>query len=478
MFTKTNFKEKRFRYGTFSTAMMLLAVVLFVVVNLVADEFNRSRDLTAEQLFTLTSQSRNFLENLDRDVTITHIAQTGHENAIISQLMEEYAAASRHVTIEMRDPLINPAIVHALAERAGMDGGIPDSSVVVQSSTDIRVITPSDMMTFDFNMWGQITGIRSFNFEAEITRALHFVTQGEPPIIYVVTGSEEMGIGPNLRTFLERENFIVRDVNLVVEEVPENADILIITMPSRDWAEIKADRILAFLEDEGRAFFAMHFSSTSFPNVDRVLAAYGIALGDYLVFEGNPRNILQLPHNVLPTISHHPIHTAAHERNFATLLQLPISLDVLDVRRVSLDIEPLMMTSREAFARVDPYEVSLVQVPSDISGPFVLAAAITDTRFIDRTLETRMVLVSSFAITNDEVDAFIGGGNSQFVLGSLNWLQGQPPGIFIPVRRPPGMAPLVMNQFQAAVLNGVAIVGLPLITIAAGVFVWFRRRHS
>jgi len=470
-------KEKRFRYGTFSTAMMLFAVVLFVLVNLFADELNRSFDLTAEQIFTLTAESNRFLDNLDVDVTIIHVAPVGGEHAIIAQLLEEYAAASRHITAEIRDPMLNPALMMQLANAAGIDTGIPNGSVVVQSATATRVIRPWEMIMMNINQQGQAIGIRSFNFETEITRAIHAVSQGVAPVIYYVTGSGEPPIEPGLRALLERENFVVREVNLVTHDVPETADILMIAMPGRDWAEIKADRIAAFLNAEGRAFIALNYSLESFPQLDRVLSLYGIALGESLIFETNPHNHVQVPFFIIPDITEHPILDSHWEQNFVNLLVAPTYLRNLDTRLASVTIEPLFTTSRDAFARVGNEE-TWARVPGDIDGPFNMAVAITDSRFVETNLITRLVVVSNLGIIGDQVDLQIGGGNYQFVIDSLRWMSGRPQGIFIPARRPPGNSPLIINVFQERVMMGVAAVGLPLASIAVGIFIWFRRRHS
>jgi len=475
-------KNKRFRYGTFSLILLLLAFVLFVFVNLFADEFNRSRDLTAEQLFTLTSHSQNFLANLDRDVHITYITRIGQGHPtifpIVSELLAEYAAASNHITYEMRDPMLSPALIHGFASRAGIEGGIPDDSIVVESGNAIHVITPNEMVTFDFNMFGQPTAIRSYNFESEITRAIHRLTQGDPPVVYFVTGSGEPAMHPGFLSFLAGENFDLREVNLLLEDVPESADILFITMPSRDWTELKAERVLNFLDDNGRAFIALHFNPEAMPVLDSVLAAYGVAYGNHIILEGSATNMLQSPSFIVPNLTHHEILDNIYTHRMFNLLVEAVEIETLPIHRGTLDIEPLWITSRDAFARVGD-DTTLTQLPTDISGPFDLAVAITDNRFIaGSTVTTQLVVVGNMGIISDTINANIGGSNAVFVRDSLSWLHGQPSGIFVPGRVPPGAAPLILTQMQTNVMTGIALGLIPVGVLAIGVFVWFRRRHN
>jgi len=477
-----NIKDKRFRYGTFSTAMMLFAVILFIFVNLIADEFNRSFDLTPDGIFTLSARSHDFLETLDQDVTVTHVLRPGHGHPwthIISQLLEEYESSSRHITVQYRDPNLSPALIHHFAEVAGIEGGIEDGSVVVQSGNRIRVLDLFDMLIVDRNMFGQAVNIRSFSFEAEITRAIHYVTQGDPPIIYYVTGSGEHDLQPVLRALLESENFLVREVNLVTQDVPESADILLIPMPGRDWTDVKGERILDFLVDDGRAFIAADLTFEDMPVFNSVLASYGVAPINHLVVEGNPNNIFQQRADfILPNISNHEINENIRGRNLVNLVAGAIGIETLDMRRGSTTVEPLWATSRDAFARVDIEETAATRVPGDIEGPFDLAVAITDTRFVEATHTTKLVVVGSMLVLNDSVLNVAGPGNYQFVLDAMRWLYGQPPSIFIPGRVPPGAAPLMLTQMNVNVMNGIAVGALPLMCIALGVFVWFRRRHN
>ncbi|MCL2286650.1 MAG: GldG family protein [Firmicutes bacterium] len=475
-------KEKRFRYGTFSTAMMLFAVILFILINLVADEFNRSFDLTPDGIFTLSWRTHDFLETLDQDVTITHVVSLGqghHWTPIVTQLLEEYDSSSRHITVQERDPMISPALIHQFAEAAGLDEGIHDGSVVVQSGDRIRVLGLTDMLIVDRDWMGRPTNIRSYSFEAEITRAIHYVTLGDPPIVYYVTGSGEHELPAMLTRFLESESFVIREVNLVTSEVPETADILLVPMPSRDWTEVKAQRVLNYLENEGRAFFAVNLTLEEMPNFNSVLASYGVAPINHLVLEGDQRNIFQqYAHFILPTLTNHEINENLRDRNLANLMVGAIGIETLDIRRGSTNVESIWTTSRDAFARVDTEETTMARVPGDMAGPFDLAVAITDTRFVERTHTTQLVVVGNMVVLSDGILNLTGIGNFQFILDSLRWLHGQPPSLFIPGRIPPGAAPLVLTQFNANVMNGIAVAGLPLLSIVIGIVVWLKRRHN
>jgi len=487
-------KDKRFRYGAFSTVMMLAAATIFVLVNLLAGEFDRSADLTRERLFSLTDQSRNFIAELRQDVTITFLAGAGEElpgqlgiiTRITRQLLEEYEAASPHITVQHRDPLLNPALVNRFAAEAGMiDTGISAHSVVVEAGGLVRVIPPSEMIEALINPFTMaITRITQFNIEREITRAIVGVTQGYAAVVYFVTGSGEMPISPTFVSFLEAENFAFREVNLVLEDVPPTADILFIPMPGRDWSELKTDRILDYLRGEGNAFFALGFMIEEMPNLSRVLDEYGLYLTTNFVFETDSRFILPAQNLKIPMGHPHEIVLNLDAANFVNILPHGApEMRLQNVRRQSLNISPLWSTTPVAFARsADSEAETFAQHPDDTDGPFLLAAAVHDRVFLAGTeYNTRIVVtctLNGLSFLDGGLTAMVGEGNWHFVTNSFRWMQGRPPGVSVPVRMPPGQAPLEITAREANVLGGLAMGGLPIVSLGIGAFIWFRRRHS
>ncbi|MCL2603309.1 MAG: GldG family protein [Defluviitaleaceae bacterium] len=476
-------REKRFRYGTFSTAMMLFAVVLFVLVNLVAGEFDRTWDLTDEQLFTLSPQSHRFLETLNQDVTITLIAPTGTEDPLLTALLEEYASANARISVGSRDPLISPGFVQQFS--AELDGAMPNQSIIVQSGTQHRVITPDMMVTLQHNQWGHPIGIASVNFERQITTSIHTVTQGEVATVYKVLGSGETPLDPAFISFLEAENFIVRGIDAITiirDGIPADADILLLSTPQWDWPADKADRILAFLEDEGLAFMVIDPQfGMRMPNFDRVLAAYGVRVSDYIVMETDPRQHVVLPMFVIPQLMPHEVNLPLAAAGRMTLLtRFSGAVELTGILRTTTTIEPILFTSSNAFGRIDLHlESPLFHPDYDYDGgPFVLAVAITDSVFAGRSMETRIVVVGSGDIWSPAPREMVGDNNFLFAASALRWLTGQGPGLFIHTRTPPGINPLMLNQLQANMIAGFSMGLLPLATLAVGIFIWYRRRHS
>jgi len=335
------------------------------------------------------------------------------------------------------------------------------------------------MVDVDIDMTTQrITGVRAYNIEREITRAIQRVTAGASAIVYYVTGSGEKNLPPEFVDFLEAEGLDMREENLFLREIPDDADILFVPMPTRDWTEEKSKRILNFLQNEGRAFFALDLHPAEMPNLSNVLDYYGLALQKNMILEGDAENIFRgRSYYIIPQISAHEINS---QKNFLNLVPfLSAEISVQNVRRTTLEIEPIWTTSKDSFARkIESEAETIARVPDDISGPFNLAYAVTDRIFIDgEAFYTQIVCVNSFEFISPWYNTYIGAGNWQFVLNSFRWLKDQPHGIFVPSRMSPGRSPILFSNRVANFVSVSAIGVFPAIFLAAGFFVWLKRRN-
>ena len=393
--------------------------------------------------FTLSNQSVNFLQTLDTDVTIYYIVKIGQADVFVELLLSEFENFS-HVNVQFRDPIINPEFTMQFT--AGAEGGIPEGSIIVRSGDMYRVILPQSLMTWRMNWQTFQNELVSINVEREITQAIHFVTQTSPTIVYHVMGSEEFELQPGFVTHLAENNFIVRTVDAMLHDIPDEADILLITMPGRDWTELKAERISRFLHDEGRALIALQYWDMDHPNMDAVLADFGVSLGRYQIIEANSAFAFRNSIELLPAFTDHEIVSPLAARNARCLAIWGSGIETVPHPRASLTIEPLMHTSSISFGRWDHEIEQIIQHPNDIGGPFDIAVAVTDTWFVQRTYTIRLVVLGSVLMLDESINTMIGGNNWDFIINSLNWLEDQPPGILVPALSPQGVAPFVIEE--------------------------------
>ena len=108
---KNFFKEQRFKYGAMSvgmTVLFILAVILLnVVVSKIVERADIKIDLTKEQVYEVTDQTKEYLATLDKDIKITVFMEEralndmGLEGKSIVEVLNKYKQYSDKITIEL-----------------------------------------------------------------------------------------------------------------------------------------------------------------------------------------------------------------------------------------------------------------------------------------------------------------------------------------------------------------------------------------
>ena len=163
-----------FRSGLYSTAILAAAVVLVILVNLIVQAIPTKYtefDLSEGGLYTLSDTSRQVAEGLTQDVTIYYLCETGSEDAIITRLLDQYAASSSHIHWEQKDPAVYPTF----ASQYGAEQ-VSGGSLIVDAGTGSDVLDAVDFYVYDYSDYYSYS-IR-FDGEQQITAALYRLTSG------------------------------------------------------------------------------------------------------------------------------------------------------------------------------------------------------------------------------------------------------------------------------------------------------------
>jgi len=172
-----------------------------------------------------------------------------------------------------------------------------------------------------------------------------------------------------------------------------------------------------------------------------------------------------------PLVTSYQSHAIVREmKDVPTLFPIARSLEVKNGDKTMVD--KLFETTADSFATLNLTSPEIRQGPNDLKGPLTLGAAGTYTTGKE-TGNGRFVVVgtSSFAINN-----FISfNGNRDLFLNMVSWLSSDEDLISIRPKEPTDR-PLNMNQRQVALMKYTSVIVLPLLIVALGVGVWWRRR--
>lgn len=471
--------SKKFKYSAYSTISALCIVTMLVSVNLAATRLDIRKDLTQDKMYSLSEDSIGVLRGLETDVTIYAIFKTGEENPLYKELLEQYRANSPRVKLEYKDPYLQPQFANRYASEGQ---NIGENSIILEGPERHKVILAEELMTteFDYNSFQEV--ITSIDLEPQVTNGILYVTGSSTPVIYMVKNHGEEGLPDLIAKQLRLANYELRDLDLLREEkIPEDCDILLAATPERDWTKQEAEKVRAFLEDDGRALFLTDslITSGTLDNLNGILNSYGVSIGAGYVIEGDKGNYYNnYPPYLVPNYLTHEITQPIIDRGYIMLLTPATSLDILDTQKEGLTIEPLLSTSDEAYARVDFANDSLGKIESDLSGPFTLAAAVTDSTYTTAGQTTKLVVVSCGQLLSEAINVEINGTNGDFILQSVNWLNDSDDKIYISSKTGTSVSPIVMTTATEDLVFYFSVIGLPALIICTGLYVWFKRRYS
>ena len=474
---KKGINKKTLKNGSYSVILSVIFVVIIVVVNLIVDAFPSTYteiDVSDQQLFSIGDQTKDFLKELDKDVTIYQIAQSGSEDEVVSKLLQKYEEASDHIKVETKDPVVNPKFTSEYT-----DEEVSSNSLIVVCGDRSKVVDYNNIYesSMDYTTYSYTTS--GFDGEGQITSAISYVTSDNLPVLYTLDGHGEKSLDSTLQEDIEKANMEIKSLNLLTEEsVPEDADCLMINSPSTDISEDERDAIIEYLENGGKAMIFSDYTEESMDNFDAVLENYGVERVDGIVIEGDAQHYaMQMPYYLLPDVGSAEAVSDFSSQGYFILAPYAQGIRQLDNVRDTLTIESLLTTSDDAYSKTDLNTETLEKTDEDIDGPFDIGVSITEEVDDDKT--TQIVYYSTANLMDSQINQMVAGGNEQMITESLNWMcsTDETSTISIPSKSLE-VSYLTVTAYDAAYWK-ICVMGLiPGVFLVVGFVVWLKRRKA
>ncbi len=471
-------KTSKFRHGGYASLLIIAAIAIVIAVNLVVEQIPWKADLTQNQLYSLSDETKKALAGLKSDVTITTLAKVDQEDSVIKEVLAKYALLSGHVKLQTIDPERNPVWSKQYDPAAK---GLQEGTLVVVGPKRFKTIGRYDMYNIDFSNPNQQPQFTSLSAEQRLTAALQYVTVEKNPILYALQGHGEDSVGTlQLQTPLENENYEMKDLSLLsAQSVPADAEMLLVLSPKVDLSAAEADKIRAYLAGGGRVMFILNLpqKTAAFANLEGLLESYGVTVERLLVVEGDANRVAgNNPMFLLPKLETHAILTPLNSADLPVLIPFAQAIKTLDLKKKSITVEPLLSSSLNSWGKVNYMNLTtLTKQKGDVEGPFTLAAAITDQSSDPSRRNARLVVVGTAGFLRQDFATAV-PGNIDFFLNSLSWLREKKDTISI---QPKSLMTfhLRINELQSLALSGVVVILMPLIVLGLGFTIWMRRRH-
>lgn len=469
--------KKHIKNGSYSMAMAAIFIVIIVVINMIVGAIPSKYsqlDVSSSKLYTIGDETKKVLKALDKDVTIYQIAQSGSEDDTISNLLKRYEDESKHIKVEVKDPVVNPKF----ASEYTTDDLAANSLIVVCGDRN-KVISYNDMYStsVDYNTWQQTT--TGFDGEGQITSAIGYVTSEDLPIMYTLSGHGEKDLDSSFKEDIQKANIDIKELNLLTEgKVPDDADCLMIVSPTSDISEDEKTEILDYLEAGGKAMIFSDYTQDDLPNFDAVLANYGVKRAEGIVFEGDSQHYgMQMSYYLVPTVNSTDASSETASAGSYVLAPYAQGIQKTDDVRDTVTIDSILTTSDQAYSKINMQSSQIEKEDGDVDGPFDLGVAITEK--LDDDKETQIVYYSTANLMESQVNQMVSGGNEKLLLESLSWMTSTDESSSVSISsKSLQSASLTVTDYDAAFWKICTIGLIPGVFLVAGFLIWLRRRKA
>ena len=459
------------RGGAYSITISAVVLAILVVVNLFASALPSSLtkyDISASKLYSITSNTKVVVNALEEDVTIYWVVQSGQEDEVMEHLLSKYDSLSDHISVVKKNPDVYPTFAQQYTDET-----VRNNSLIVECGDRSRYIGYDDIYLQDMDLSSYYNVSYSFDGEGAITSAIDYVVSEDFPQLYLLEGHGEADLPASFREQIEKENIEVHTLSLLtVDEIPEEADCLMIYAPSSDISQEERDLLADYAAEGGKLFVAAGpVEEGILENLYSLLADYGVQANEGIVVEGDREHyngfLRQGPLALLPDMNSDAITDPLMEENYHPTM--PISLG-LTVSGSGGAVTELLTTSDMAYSKLDGYDLSTYEKEEDdIDGPFALAVS------IDTAGQGQIVWFTSSYFLEDAYNAASSGANSSLGMNALSSLIGETEAMAIRSKSL-NYNYLTISSSTASLLKAVMIGIFPLLYLGAGVWVVLRRR--
>lgn len=466
---KPNLSQLAFRGGAYSLAISAVVLAILIAANILACALPASwtkQDISASQLYSITSNTKVVVNALEQDVTIYWVVQSGQEDPIMENLLGKYESLSSHIQVIKKNPDVFPTFAEQYTSET-----VQNNSLIVECGDKNRFISYDDIYVQAADLYSY-TYNTSFDGEGAITSAIDYVVSQELPQVYLLEGHGEEELPTAFREQMEKENIELSTLSLLtVDAVPEAADCIFIYAPASDISAAEQEMLADYIAQGGRLMvLAGPAENDELKNLYALLSRYGVEARDGIVVERDREHYaFQTPYALRPDLNGHAVTDPLIDEGYRPIL--PISRGLVVENTIGgATVTQLLTTSDSAFSKLDGYGLTTYEKEdSDLDGPFALAVA------VELDSGGGMVWFSSSHFVEDMYNAYSSGANTNLAMNALSSLIGESEAMAIRSKSL-NYDYLTISDSAASVLKALMIGVFPLAYLGYGVCMALKRR--
>lgn len=463
--------SKKISTSVFSGGMIVIAFAIVIVLNLVVNELPAkvtSIDVTSQKLYSITDDTKDYLDTLEDDITIYVLAAKDSADETLSSTLERYEDESKHIKVTYVDPSINPNFYADYT-----DTTVSTNSLIVVSGSRSKVIDYNNIYEYSYDSTTYQQTATGYDGEGQITSALQYVTTEDMPVIYELTGHSEVAMSGDFLEVIEKSNMELESLNLLENDsVPEDCQALLINGPESDFSADDVQKVLDYMNAGGKVFISLDYRyMAELTNFQQILAAYGISTVSGIVADNDSSYYYQQPFYLLPYVESTDVTTSV---TGSTSVFMPYAVGLSYAEDGAYTMTNILTTSDSAVSKVN-YETatSYESEDGDIAGPFSTGVMLTTDN------DGSMFVFGSTFMFADDANSMVSGRNADMFTEIVNYMAGDVDVSSVVIDVKDYTATNITVAQNAIIIYGL-IWGMliPLTSIVIGIVIWAKRRKK
>ena len=472
---------RRLNIGVHVAAQIVLATLLFLLINYLSFRHYGRKDLTADLRYTIDENTASYLSSLDQDVHITMAFSKGSRiYAQLSALLDQYEDASGgRVKVDKFDPNRDKARAIEFNEKNSMR--LSGNMLVLDFGGRKKLVTEAEMLADDGRLF--------FGEDVVTSRIIGATQDGDQKVYFLGsyggmtavdgrTPLDKLAELSNLQ-FAQVEQLNLADVN----EIPYDADAIVLINPEKDLERRDIELLTSYWEYDGGSLLFLLNPQADTPRLDRFLDRLGVTRRDDRVLhainsvvDARPEFRTQGRFLGGSKITDNGLAGTVTTFNGVTC-SLDVAADDPALQQEGIVATPLIEATDRFWGETsyDTGELPVFQPNEDHGQPIHIAAAVERGGAPGspvRDDSSRLVVVANGTLLDHDTAS---STNVDFVLSSLNWVLDRERLIGIVPKRATTYS-IKMSEGETKRTFWLAVLILPGLVFGTAVLMWSIRR--
>ena len=467
---------KNLKVGAYSVGMIVVAIAAAVFVNLLVAELPEKYtkfDVTSDRLYSLSDETVAYIKGLQEDVKIYVLVSEEGKDPVLDSILTKFTDLSDHVSVEYKDPVKNPTFYKQYTS----DGSIAMNSMIVESDKRYRVVNYDDVYeyTIDYSTYTQ--SISGYDGEGQVVSAISYVLSDEMPKAYFITGHDEVALDAGFTDSIDKQNVTLEELSLLtVEEIPADAEFVIISAPGSDYSEEDAQKVIDYVEAGGQLLATVFLGDSiaeNQPNFQKILDCFNVEVVDGLLIENNASYYYGDPTYLLPEVMNTFITTGVYgEKN----VFVPYAQGIITTEDDNTNVVSILQTTEDAYSKANIAQATTYdKEEGDIEGPFDIGVYVKKT-YGENT--AGLFLFTSANIFTDSADSMVANANLTIFNNCIEeYVDSEVETIVVPAKTFSAES-LIISAGTGMFIGLLVAVMIPLVLLITGFIVWYQRRKA